>query len=59
MGFVILTRNPTSRKLIAIIDSDDEYAVAEFKTESDAIKAAHNTTVCKAWGYKILEVERP
>lgn len=56
MGFVILTRNPSNRKLIAIVDGDEDN-VAEFETEEAAIEAAHETTVCKAWGYQVLAIE--
>jgi hypothetical protein len=53
MSFVILTRNPRTRQLIAITGEDE---IAEFKTEEEAAEAAANTTICKAWGYDVIEV---
>lgn len=58
MSFVILTRNPRSRQLIAITGSDDD-GLAEFKTEQEAADAAAKTTVCRAWGYDVIEVPTP
>lgn len=55
MGYVILTRNPRNKKVVAITD-DDQHHLAEFETYDDAEKAARNTTVCRAWGYDIAEV---
>lgn len=56
MGYILLTRNPKNDRLIAIAD-DDHGNLAEFGTEIEASDAAHSTTVCKAWGYQIVEVD--
>jgi len=58
VSFILLTRNPRSKKLIAIVDDDGE-TVAEFKSESEALDAAGNTMACKAWGYDVIEVPTP
>jgi hypothetical protein len=55
--FIIATRNPRTHRLV-VINNDDEN-VAEFSCESAAIHAAENTTICKAWGYEIIEVGAP
>lgn len=55
MSYVILTRNPRTRELIAIVGSDDD-GIAEFRTEKEAAETAAKTTVCKAWGYDVIEV---
>lgn len=55
MGYVIMTRNPGSGRLIAVVDNDD-CDISEFATEKEAVEAASNTTICKAWGYEIVEV---
>lgn len=55
MGYIIYTRNPTSKRLI-VITEDDEHGnerIAEFDTDELAEDAAQNTTICKAWGYWI------
>lgn len=60
MGYVIVSRNPTNKRLIAIVDSGDpdrgDEQIAEFKTEQEALDAAENTTICKAWGYQVVEI---
>jgi len=53
MSFVILTRNPRTGQLIAITGEDE---IAEFKTEGEAVEAAAHTTICKTWGYDVIEV---
>lgn len=58
MSFVILTRNPRTGQLIAIARSDDD-EIAEFKTEREAVDAAAETTLCRAWGYDVIEVPTP
>jgi hypothetical protein len=59
MSYVILVRNPKNKKLFAVTDGEDtgsfEYC-AEFGTEQEATDAAHDTTICKAWGYEVVEV---
>jgi hypothetical protein len=55
MTFIITTRNPKSKKLLIITNEDDDYA-AEFETEPEAMEAAHETTLCKAWGCEVVEV---
>ena len=56
MGYVLFTRNPATKKLIAIVENDDG-DISEFKTEDEAEAAANDTTVCKAWGYQVIEVD--
>lgn len=55
MGFIIVSRNPRTKNLVIVTDGEDNVP-AECKTEEEAIDAAHNTTICKAWGYEIVEV---
>lgn len=60
MGYVIVSRNPNNKRLIAIVDGADPESlddrIAEFETEQEAIDAADNTTICKAWGYQVVEI---
>lgn len=55
MSFILTTRNPRSKKLVVIVEND-EGDPAEFKTMAEAIAAAGDTTLCKAWGYDIVEI---
>jgi uncharacterized protein GlcG (DUF336 family) len=56
MGYIVTTRNPRSGKLVVIVEND-EGDVSEFKTEDEANAAAAETTVCKAWGYQLVEID--
>jgi hypothetical protein len=53
MSYIIVARNPRTGKLAVITDGED---VAEFGTEDEAIDAAGNTMICKAWPYHFVEV---
>lgn len=55
MGYVIIIRNPSNKKLLAVTEEDGD-AVAEFSSESEANDAAHETTVCRAWGFEVVEI---
>lgn len=55
MGYILVTRNPRSKKLVIITGEDDE-TVAEFATESEANAVAMAVPVCEAWGYEAVEV---
>jgi hypothetical protein len=54
MTFIITTRNPRTRKLVVVMDDDDE--VAEYETEEKAAEVARRVPVCEAWGFEIIEV---
>lgn len=58
MTFIITTRNPKTKRLVAIVadEEDSAWTIAEFETEETAAEAASNTTLCKAWGYEVVEV---
>lgn len=55
MTYILVTRNPRSKKLIPILGEDNE-TIAEFETESDAAAVAMAVPICEAWGYEALEV---
>lgn len=55
MTYILLSRNPRVNKLVIVTDGEDNLP-AEFESEEEAIDAAHNTTICKAWGYQVVEV---
>jgi hypothetical protein len=55
MSYILVTRNPRSKKLIPILAEDNE-TIAEFETEGDAAAVAMAVPVCEAWGYETLEV---
>lgn len=54
-NYIIATRNPRTQKLV-LVTNDDGETVAEFESESEAKNAADKTTICKAWGYEVVEV---
>jgi hypothetical protein len=56
MSYIIVARNPRTRKLIVITSYENDEVVAEFDTETEAIAAADNTMICKAWPYHFVEV---
>lgn len=58
LSFIILARNPRTRTLIPVVNDDGE-TIAEFSSETKAIEAAADTTICKAWSYEIVEVSGP
>ncbi len=55
MPYILVTRNPRTKKLIPILGEDNE-TIAEFETEGDANAVAMAVPVCEAWGYEALEV---
>lgn len=57
-SYILLVRNPQTKKLIPITTDDGE-TIAEFDSEHSAFDAADNTTVCKVWGYEVVEVDAP
>jgi hypothetical protein len=56
MGYIITCRNPRTKTLVIVMTDEDDPNPAEFNTEDEAHMAAHNTTICKAWGYEVIEV---
>jgi hypothetical protein len=57
MSYIIVCRNPTSRKLL-IISNDDSNDPAEFETVEEAYEAANGMAVCRAWGVEIVLIDR-
>lgn len=59
MGYVIITRNPHTKQAVAVVEGENGYDehIAEFETEEKALDAAHNTSICKAWGYQLVEID--
>lgn len=55
MGFILVTRNPSTKSLVVITEENSE-APAEFETESDANAVAMAVPVCEAWGFQAIEV---
>jgi hypothetical protein len=56
VSYVIVTRNPTTRKLVFV--SGDDGSPAEFGTEDEAFKVAESNACCRAWGAEIVPVDR-
>jgi hypothetical protein len=54
MGYIILVRNPRSKKLSPVLAEDNE-TIAEFETEGDAAAVAMTVPICEAWGYEVVE----
>jgi len=55
MGWIIVTRNPRSQKLV-VIHNDNYDDVLEFGTESEANAVAMTIPVCEAWGFEAIEI---
>ena len=55
--YIVVTRNPHSKKLLAIMDEDD--SLCEFETEVAAFEAATKIDICRAWGAEILPLAGP
>jgi hypothetical protein len=55
MSYIIVTRNPHTRRLVVVTGEDAE-TIAEFETESDANAVAMAVPICEAWGYEAVEV---
>lgn len=53
-SYIIATRNPTTKKLLIVVDKADD--VAEFESEDAAFETAQTIAVCRAWGAEILPV---
>lgn len=63
MIFIILTRNPRTHKLNAIVKDDVEVylegEILEFETREEAHNSASHYPVIQAWGYEVVEVSDP
>lgn len=59
MEYIIVARNPSNRKLIAILDFPGTHreCVAEYSSEDAAYEAAKEIPICRAWSYEIVEVD--
>jgi len=55
MGYILVSRNPRTKKLVVVTGEDEETA-AEFETESDANAVALAVPICTAWGFQAIEV---
>ena len=55
MTYIILTRDPRTKKLLAI-DNPDQETVAEFPSEEMARDAAGTVPICRAWGFRIIDL---
>jgi hypothetical protein len=49
--FIVVTRNPSSKKLVILVDEDDN--PVEFDMEDAASEAADDNACCRAWGADI------
>jgi hypothetical protein len=55
MSYIVVMRNPTTKKPLAVTDDDGE--IADFETEDAAVSAAARVRVCEAWGYQVVEID--
>jgi hypothetical protein len=55
MSYIVVTRNPSNKKLIAMTNEDD--GLAEFKAHGEAYRAALAAAAFEAWGFEVIEVE--
>lgn len=54
MPYIIIARNPSNDKIVAVTDEDSE-SIAVFDTYDRACDAAQNVTVCQAWPFAVVE----
>jgi hypothetical protein len=57
--YIIVTRNPTSKRLVVIeeaADTGDCAVISEFDTEDEAYLHAEAIPICRAWGAEVLPV---
>jgi len=54
VSYIIVTRNPRSKKLIVIVDDDG--GPCEYPTEQTALYDARRINMCKAWGAEIVPI---
>lgn len=59
MGWIVVTRNPRSQKLVILTFGDELDDFAEFSTEGDANAIATTSPLCAAWGYEAVEITLP
>ena len=55
MSYILVSRNPRTKKLVIITDGEDNIPF-EFERREDAVTAADCTMICKAWSYEIVEI---
>jgi hypothetical protein len=53
--YIVVTRNPSNNRLIALMDEDD--GVMAFKSHGEAYRAALTAAAFEAWGFEVIEVE--
>jgi hypothetical protein len=58
VSFIILTRNPGTRKLLIISLEPGSDAPSEYETEDEAFTQAAHIAVCDAWGFEIVELTK-
>lgn len=57
MSYILVTRNPRSKRLVIITDDPGTDIPTEFKTHVEAEACAAGQKICTAWGYEVLEVK--
>lgn len=61
MGYIIIGRNPNSKRLIVVEKEDaerpDMQEIAEYDTENEAEKTALRMPIFKVWPYQVVEVK--
>lgn len=56
LSYIIVTRNPSTGKLLVVEDEDED--PAEFATENEAYEVAQMNSCCRSWGAEIVPVDR-
>lgn len=54
MSYIVVTRNPLNKKMIALVAGEEGEYLAEFVTEDEAMRAAKANLACRAWGAEIV-----
>jgi len=54
--YIVVSRNPNSKRLVIISDDDD--TILEFNSEDEAYAAAKKVACCRAWGAECVPIDR-
>lgn len=57
MTYIIVYRNPHSKKLHIIVEDEDDALMAEFDSEDEAVVQAERMSVCRTYGYQVVPIQ--
>lgn len=57
MSYIIIIKNPRTKKHLVIREDEESDYVMEYETEDEALDATRKMPICNAWSYDIIEIE--